>query len=85
MSLLKSECAICKRERKSKNLVLNGNDDKRIEQDSFLRAPGVFANDDMKYEVNKLRAQLFAKTQGENITFVPAKVALVTTARSGKW
>ena len=40
----------------------------------------MFANDDMKYEVHKLRAKLFAKIRGASVTYVPAKDSPSTEA-----
>ncbi len=71
--VMKTECEVCKQERKSNNLVLNRYGDSRIGSDEFLQAPAVFANNDMKYEVNNLRARLCARSRDSSITYVPAK------------
>ena len=71
--IMKEECEFCKQGRISKHLVLRGDSDKRLLESIFLQAPDVFANNDMKYEVNKLRAKLFAEMEDQNITYVPAK------------
>ena len=38
-----------------------------------MQAPSVFANHDIKYEVNKLRAQAYAEKQQEGFVYCPAK------------
>ena len=54
-------------------LVAQGSDDVRFKSESFVRAPAILANNDFKYEVNKLRANLFASAMNEAITYCPAK------------
>jgi hypothetical protein len=42
-------------------------------EEKFCGAPAIFANNDIKYDVNKRRAQVFATKTGHKITWVPAK------------
>ena len=68
-----NECEMCKSERLSKALVAKGGHDERFRSEQFLSCPAVFANNDVKYEANKLRAKLFAAENGKSITYCPAK------------
>ena len=38
-----------------------------------MQAPSVFANHDIKYELNKLRAQAYAEKRQEGLVYCPAK------------
>ena len=67
------ECEQCKEERRTRNLVARDCNDVRFRSEAFIRAPAVFANNDLKYEVNKFRANLFASAVHEAITYCPAK------------
>ena len=69
----KEECAICQEERKSKHRVMNAPDDRRHRQKQFLTAPAIFPNNDIKFEVNKIRAQIFAAETAQAITWSIAK------------
>ena len=71
--ILANECGICKKERSSKALVALTADDERFQDEDFLESPAIFANNDIKYETNKLRAKQFAAKRGEAITYCPAK------------
>ena len=71
--LHKRECARCQAERKSKHLVMNCSSEKRHLAEKFLRAPAIFPNNDIKYEVNKRRAQIFAAETNQAITWSIAK------------
>ncbi len=57
---LSMECEKCKEERKTRVLVANSFQDERFLSDKFVVAPAILANNDIKYEVNKLRAQGYA-------------------------
>jgi hypothetical protein len=59
--------------RKTKHRVLDSVDDPRVRDPDFASAPGVFANNDIKYETNKRRAQVFAAEQGEVVVWSMAK------------
>ena len=47
--------------------------DKRHLDDHFLTAPAIFPNNDIKYEVNKCRAQIFAAQKNLAIAWSIAK------------
>ena len=47
--------------------------DRRFLAPAFIDCPAVFANNDIKYETNKLRAKMYASTRSEAITYCPAK------------
>ena len=51
------ECSVCATECRKRVLVATSPQDLRFLTDKFAAAPGVFPNNDLKYEVNKLRAQ----------------------------
>ena len=51
---------VCKKERASRTLVASDGNDPRFQEEKFASAPGIFGNHDIKYDVNKLRAQSFA-------------------------
>jgi hypothetical protein len=63
----------CGKERKSKCLVATGQHDERFQEERFLRAPAIFANNDLKYESNKIRAQQYAAQAGKAVTYSMAK------------
>ena len=48
-------------------------DDARLTQLPFSEAIAIFANNDVKYDMNKKRAQDFANTCGQAVTHVSAK------------
>ena len=47
--------------------------DKRHCEGDFLRAPAIFPNNDIKFEVNKIRAQIYARATRQAITWSIAK------------
>ena len=67
------ECSICEEERKSKHRVMNSMEDKRHLSEHFLRAPAIFPNNDIKYDVNKQRARIFAHETEQAITWSIAR------------
>ena len=67
------ECRKCKKHRASRALVAQHASDARFLDESFIACPAIFANNDLKYEANKLRAKLFSKQRDEAITYCPAK------------
>ena len=67
------ECNKCKADRASRALVAMSDKDARFKMEQFCNAPAIFANNDLKYEANKLRAKLFAAAKQESITYCPAK------------
>ena len=66
------ECDICKRDRASRALVCTGPNDPRLSSSKFSSATAIFPNNDIKYHVNKLRAQNFAARHKEVITYAVA-------------
>ena len=67
------ECKVCRAERARRKLVVDGPDDPRLQSDKFLVAPGVFPNNDVKYEANKLRASQYARKHRKPMVYVPAR------------
>ena len=52
---------------------MNSNNERRHLSTKFLRAPAIFPNNDIKYEVNKIRAQIFAAETRQALTWSIAK------------
>jgi len=71
--LQKKECSICQAERKEKHRVMDGRTDRRHRSEHFITAPAIFPNNDIKYEVNKCRAQIYAAEKKLAITWSIAK------------
>ena len=71
--ILTKECEDCRNDRASRALVALTSDDVRLTQPPFTEATAVFANNDVKYDVNKKRAQDFANTCSEAVTYIAAK------------
>ena len=67
------ECPDCASERTKRVLVAKDPQDSRFQTEKFAVAPGVFPNNDVKYEVNKIWAQDYAAKQGTGIMYCPAK------------
>ena len=70
------ECSICREERRTRHRVMNDPDDKRhmqIEPVDFTSAPAIFPNNDIKYDVNKRRAEIFAVAHNQALTWCVAK------------
>ena len=67
------ECGVCRKERKTKALVAHTAKDKRFLSKEFIKAPAIFANNDIKYETNKLRAKAYAAAKDLAVTYCPAK------------
>ena len=61
----KQECSMCKVERQSKALVLQGESDKK----AVLHSDAILPTNAVKYHVNKLRAQEWAKQHGKQIRY----------------
>ncbi|HIF22532.1 MAG TPA: hypothetical protein EYQ27_11655, partial [Gemmatimonadetes bacterium] len=66
------ECSKCKGERESKCRVIQHLDDSRTREEKFLAAPAIFPNNDIKYEVAKKRAQIFAAEKKQALTWSKA-------------
>ena len=67
------ECACCQQERRARSRVIQGEDDPRLREKRFLEAPAIFQNNDIKCEVNKIRAQIFAAETQQALTWSIAK------------
>lgn len=67
------ECAQCRRERRTRERVAKSETDVRFADAMFVGAPSIVPNNDIKYEINKLRSRKFADEKGETITWVPAR------------
>ena len=65
------ECSVCKDERKRRCRVAH--DLEVFKEEPFAGAPAVFANNDVKYDNNKKRAEQYANDKNLAMTFVPAK------------
>ena len=50
----KKECMTCKEERRTRRLVAQERNDVIFSSEAFVRASAMFANNDLKYEVNML-------------------------------
>ena len=48
---------------------MDGKNDTRHRSEHFLKAPAIFPNNDIKYEVNKCRAQIYAAEKNMAITW----------------
>ena len=57
----------------SKQRVASGAADERFQSQKFSNAPAIFANNDVKYETNKVRARRFATERKDVITYAVAK------------
>ena len=67
------ECDVCKKERAEKKLVLTDPNDPRVRLERFMSAPAIFPNNDIKFEVTKARARIFATEKGQSVTWSQAK------------
>ena len=67
------ECAICKEHLRNRHRVMKDEDDKRYTEGKFITAPAIFPNNDIKCEVNKHRAQVYAAATKQAITWSQAK------------
>ena len=53
--------------------MIEGANDPRLKEHKFLTAPAIFPNNDIRCEVNKIRAQIFAAETGQAVTWSIAK------------
>ena len=67
-----NECAFCQQSRTSKKLVASGKDDARFFTPKFAEARAVFANNDIKYDVNKQRARFWARSRSTQLLWICA-------------
>ena len=72
-SILKAECGVCKQHRNDRARVATSGNDPRFRNAQFANAPAIFANNDVKYDTNKRRAEEFADKTQALITYSPAK------------
>ena len=72
-SATRTECAQCKQERQDRRRVIQTEEDPRLRESAFLTAPAIFPNNDIKCEVNKIRAQIFAAETGQALTWSIAR------------
>ena len=71
ITILKYECPICRAERDTKRLVaVDANDPRFVE--GFSMARGIFHTNGVKCHVNKLRAEQWARQQGQVIYYAVA-------------
>ena len=67
------ECSRCQNDRKSRALVAHDANDPRFVNEHFIAARAIFANNDIKYDTNKLRAKAYAAAKDLAVTYCPAK------------
>ena len=67
------ECAMCKQQRQSKALVAADMKDNRFRGEAFVGSPAIFANNDLKYEADRVRAKFYAVAHEQALTYCPAK------------
>ena len=70
------ECDVCKRQRATRKLVADNENDMRFQEDRFLTAPAVFPTNDSKYDVNRKRSLNFAASQNQGIMYCVPKTNL---------
>lgn len=58
------ECEECQRERQSRNRKLTGYASTKLQTPEFGFIPAAVPNNDVRYEINRLRAQLYAQQYG---------------------
>lgn len=66
-------CQLSAEERVSRRRVITGPDDPRLHLPRFQEAPLIVANNDAKYQVNKLRAKKYARDAGTQLRWSPTK------------
>ena len=78
------ECSVCKSERASKSRVMQSANDARASDRKFVAAPAIFPNNDIKYEVAKKRARIFAAQNNQALTWSKAHDIASSTVLSEK-
>ena len=68
-----AECERCREERRTRHRVLSDGGLKLLAEDTHEFTPTAVPNNDVRYEINKLRAQMFAKRRGLQLLWCPAK------------
>ena len=73
--LQKQTCSACKTDRASRTFVATDGNYPRFPEETNARAPAfLFADNDIKYDVNTLRAKAFAAAaENTDIMYCPAK------------
>ena len=70
---MQMECYVCKKQRASRKLVADNEDDPRFQEERFLTSPAVFPTNDSTYDVNKKRSLNYAASQNEGIMYCIAQ------------
>ena len=65
------ECGVCRRERRRRHRVVS--DPRQCQEGKFAEAPFICPNNDVRYEVNKRRAQAHAAKTRQRTMWCPAK------------
>lgn len=66
-------CQLTKEEKASRNRVISGPDDPRLQEPKFQEAPLILANNDSKYQVNKDRARKYAQNAKAELRWSQAR------------
>ena len=81
--IARNECASCRKEREARQLVAMTPTDARF-YDAFRHATAIFSTNDIKYHVNKLRAQEWAAAAGQPIHYAIARDTASSTVLQEK-
>ena len=71
-TIMRKECPTCQRERLSKQLVAKGPQDSRFTKD-LTRAHAIFSTNVVKCHVNRVRAEQWARLQGQRLHYAIAQ------------
>ena len=74
------ECAECASSRQKRRRVAHGFDDELFASTAGLSGTCIFATNNLKFETNKLRAQMFAAHTNSVLTYVQAKDVATSSA-----
>ena len=66
-------CTLSEEERRSRRRVITGPNDPRIQEDKFKEAVAIVGTNDAKYQINKDRAQRYAKDTGSQLHWSQAR------------
>ena len=83
--ILKAECSVCKQHRKDRARVATSGADPRFRSAAFASTPAIFANNDVKYDTNKRRAEEHALETQALITYSVAKDAFCKRISRQPW
>ena len=67
------ECLVCQKERKSRTLVADTGNDSHFQEEQDVSALAVLANNDIKHDVNNMRAQSLASSTNTGIMYCAAR------------